>query len=327
MVIKFSKPVIIASSIATGIGLAYLLKDQLGGKQYDRNLKIDNKVVIITGANTGIGMETAQDLARRGAKIYMACRDMTKCEKTRQEIVLDTRNKYVYCRYCDLSSLESIRQFAEQFNKEQTRLDILINNAGVMRTPYTKTKDGFEMQLGVNHLGHFLLTNLLLDKLKSSAPSRIINVSSIAHYRGNINTTDLNSEKEYDKASAYSQSKLANILFTKELAERLKASGVTVNAVHPGLVDTEIIRHMSFFNSWFSKIFLKPFMWPFIKSPRQGAQTTIYAALDPGLDRITGKYFSDCHDVPVAPQADDDKTAKWLWAVSEKWTRINKENN
>lgn len=160
-----------------------------------------------------------------------------------------------------------------------------------MRTPNSKTRDGFEMQLGVNHLGHFLLTNLLLDTLKSSAPSRIVNVSSVAHQRGKINKEDLNSDKNYSPSEAYAQSKLANILFTKELAKKLEGTGVTVNAVHPGVVDTEIIRHMSFFNSWLAYIFIKPFVWPFVKSPKYGAQVVVFAAVDPNLEKITGKYF------------------------------------
>ncbi|KAJ9576495.1 hypothetical protein L9F63_025609, partial [Diploptera punctata] len=189
-------------------------------------------------------------------------------------------------------------------NKEEhKRLDVLINNAGVMRCPHTKTKEGIELQLGVNHMGHFLLTNLLLDKLKSSAPSRIINVSSVAHHRGHINKDDLNSESYYDEAAAYSQSKLANLLFTKELAKRLQGTGVTVNAVHPGIVDTEIIRHMSFFNSTFSAIFLKPLVWMFVKSPRQGAQTTVYAALEESIKNVTGKYFVNCAEEEVAVQS------------------------
>lgn len=204
---------------------------------------------------------------------------------------METKNKYVYCRACNLASLDSIRKFVDQFNSEQEKLDILINNAGVMRTPQSKTRDGFEMQLGINHLGHFYLTNLLLDKLNKSAPSRIVNVSSIAHRRGKINKDDLNSDKNYDKGKAYAQSKLANMLFTKELSKKLKGTNVTVNAVHPGIVDTEIIRHMGFYNSWVATIFIKPFVWPFIKTPRQGAQTTIFAALDESLDKVSGKYF------------------------------------
>lgn len=222
-----------------------------GGK-YTKTNKIENSVVIVTGSNTGIGKETVRELAKRGAHVYMACRDMTKCEEARAEIVVESNNKYVYCRECDLASYDSIKQFVHTFKNEQKRLDILINNGGVMRCPKGVTKEGIETQLGVNHVGHFLLTNLLLDLLKSSSPSRIINVSSLAHTRGEINVTDLNSEKSYDPSKAYSQSKLANILFTRELAKRLEGTKVTVNALHPGVVDTELMRHMGIVNSFFA---------------------------------------------------------------------------
>ncbi|XP_069673073.1 retinol dehydrogenase 13-like isoform X25 [Periplaneta americana] len=298
-------------------------RDYTGGRKYEGSNRIDKKVVIITGSNTGIGKETALELAKQGAHVVMACRDAKKCEEAREDIVLRTKNRYVYCRTCDLASQKSIIQFVERFKSEHPRLDILINNAGVMRCPNSKTKEGIEMQLGVNHMGHFLLTNLLLDKLKASAPSRIINVSSVAHRKGKINKEDLNSDTCYDEAAAYNQSKLANVLFTRELAKRLQGTGVTVNAVHPGIVDTEIIRHMSFFNSTISAIFLKPFVWMFIKSPYQGARTTVYVTLEESLQNVTGKYFNNCAEEDVAPQAKDDETAEWLWAVSEKWTRLN----
>ncbi|KAG8228465.1 hypothetical protein J437_LFUL009330, partial [Ladona fulva] len=319
--------VVAISAVGTVVGGALLTKEYMGGKRFQAPTRADGKVVIVTGSNTGIGKETVRELANRGAKVIMACRDIEKCEKAREEIVLETKNKYIYCRKCDLSSQESIRNFAERFKKvnyaifhatEEQRLDILINNAGVMRCPRSLTKEGIEMQLGVNHMGHFLLTNLLLDKLKVSAPSRIINVSSVAHKRGKINKDDLNSEKKYDEADAYNQSKLANVLFTQELAKRLEGTGVTVNSLHPGLVDTEIIRHMSFFNSYFSAIFIKPIVWMFVRSPNRGAQTTLYVALDESLEKVTGKYFSDCAVDDVAEQAKDEKLANWLWKVSEK---------
>ncbi|XP_063231591.1 retinol dehydrogenase 13-like isoform X2 [Bacillus rossius redtenbacheri] len=297
-------------------------RDYSGGKSFSSDVRADGKVVVVTGANTGIGKETVRELAKRGAHVVMACRDLAKCEKAREEIVFETLNKYVYCRHCDLASQKSIRTFVKQFEKEHDKLNILINNAGVMWCPQSKTEDGIEMQLGVNHMGHFLLTNLLLDRLKAGAPSRIVNVSSIAHERGSINVEDLNSEKEYSKQKAYSQSKLANVLFTRELAKRLQGSGITVTAVHPGIVDTELIRHMGFFNSTFSSIFLRPLMWMFIKSPKQGAQTSLYAALDESLQKVSGKYFSDCAEKEPAPQATDDSMAQWLWKVSEKWTRL-----
>ncbi|GFG29183.1 hypothetical protein Cfor_05003 [Coptotermes formosanus] len=224
------RKVVYISAAATCVGLACLMKDYAGGRKYEGSNRIDQKVVVITGSNTGIGKETALELAKRGAHVVMACRDAKKCELARQDIVLQTKNKYVYCRTCDLASQKSVIQFVERFKSEHQRLDILINNAGVMRCPHSQTKEGIEMQLGVNHMGHFLLTNLLLDKLKASmhvsAPSRIINVSSVAHWKGQINKEDLNSDKHYDKAAAYNQSKLANLLFTRELARRLQGKCV-----------------------------------------------------------------------------------------------------
>lgn len=252
----------------------------------------------------------------------MGCRDLVKCEEARKEIILGTRNKNVFCRELDLASFSSIKTFAKRFKSEQNRLDILINNAGVMRCPRSVTNEGFEMQIGVNHLGHFLLTHLLLDYLKASAPSRIINVSSIAHTRGVIDTSDFNSEKNYDPKKAYEQSKLANVLFTRELAKRLKNTNVTVNALHPGIVDTELMRHMSVVNSFFGKIFVYPFLWLFTKRPDSGAQTTLYCALDERLEKVSGKYFADCKQAEIGENAKDDAIALWLWKLSEKWCRI-----
>lgn len=317
------RPFFYASVAATTVGVSYLTKDYMGGTKYMGTENLNNKVVIVTGANTGIGREVALELAKRDAKVIMACRDMKKCEETRQSIVIDTRNKYVYCRKCDLASQESIRTFVEQFKKEFDKLHILINNAGVMRCPKSYTKEGIEMQLGVNHIGHFLLTNLLLDALKASAPSRIVNVSSAAHRRGQINMTDLNSDKEYDPGKAYAQSKLAIIFFTRELANRLKGTNVTVNAVHPGIVDTNITRHLFVYNNFFTRIFLKPFAWPFIRAPFQGAQTVLYAALDTSLANVSGCYFDNCEIKEVSDEAKNDNLAKWLWKVSERWTKLD----
>lgn len=210
--------------------------------------------------------------------------------------------------------------FVHRFLQEEKRLDILINNAGVMAMPKALTKDGFEMQLGVNHLGHFLLTNLLLDILKTSAPSRIIILSSLAHKYGEINRDDLNSEKFYNKYKAYSQSKLANILFMQELSRRLKGTGVTVNAVHPGVVKTDLGRHLV--HSYVKKL-LDPFTYFFFKTAKSGAQTTIRLAVDPELDEVTGQYFADCRAQKVAPSArKNNNDAEWLWMASEQMTKL-----
>jgi len=312
------------SGLGTVIGATFLIKDLMQGNKFTNPISADGKVIIVTGSNTGIGKETALELARRKATVYLACRDMKKCEEARKSIILETKNRNVFCRELDLASCQSIKNFVKRFKAEQNRLDVLINNAGVMRCPRMLTNEGFEMQIGVNHMGPFLLTNLLLDYLKLSAPSRIVNVSSIAHTRGEINTADLNSEKSYDPAKAYEQSKLANVLFTLELSKRLQNenSGVTVNALHPGIVDTELMRHMGIFNSFFAKMFVYPLMWPFLKTAVNGSQTSLYCTLEPELEKVTGKYFSDCREKEAAPQGQDDAMASFFWKVSEKWCRI-----
>lgn len=189
-----------------------------------------------------------------------------------------------------------------------------------MAIPKCLTKDGFEMQIGVNHMGHFLLTNLLLDMLKASSPSRIINLSSIAHQWGTINKDDLNSEKSYSKYAAYFQSKLANVLFTKALAKRLEGTSVTVNAVHPGVVKTELGRYLG--HSYVRK-FVTPITHFFFKSPTSGAQTTLAVALDPELEKVTGKYFSDCKIKKEGSVGRDDDLAEWLWKTSDEWTKLS----
>ena len=214
-----------------------------GGVCYSK-ARLDGKTVIITGGNTGIGKETAIDLARRGARVIIACRDADRAEVALQEIVRKSGSTNVVYYNLDLASLESVRTFAQCILKEEARLDILINNAGVMQCPYWKTAEGHEMQFGVNHLGHFLLTVLLLDRLKEAPVARIVVVSSRAYRRGEINFYDIDSENDYNSWAAYCQSKLANNLFTRALAKRLKGTNVTVNCLHPGRIWTEFGRHV-----------------------------------------------------------------------------------
>ncbi|XP_071751616.1 retinol dehydrogenase 12, like [Centroberyx gerrardi] len=273
--------------------------------------RLDDKTVVITGANTGIGKETALDLAKRGAKIIMACRDMEKAQVAVKEIIEGSGNENVTCMKLDLSDTKSIREFAEVINKEETKLNILINNAGVMVCPYGKTADGFEMQIGVNHMGHFLLTHLLIDLIKRSAPARIVTVSSMAHAWGAINLEDINSEKGYDKKAAYSQSKLANVLFTRSLAKRLQGTGVTAYSLHPGVVQTELWRHLNGPQQLVMKM-----ISPFTKSSVQGAQTTIYCAVEPTLETESGGYYSDCAPATCSAAATDDNVAQKLWELS-----------
>ncbi|NXA18956.1 RDH12 dehydrogenase, partial [Ibidorhyncha struthersii] len=299
---------------------AFSCRRYVAGGECKSTAKLEGKVAIITGANTGIGKETARDLARRG-KVIIACRDLGKAEAAASEIRAETGNQQVIVKKLDLADTKSIREFAEKFLAEEKELHILINNAGVMLCPYSKTADGFEMHLGVNHLGHFLLTFLLLECLKQSAPARIVNVSSLAHHGGRIRFHDLHGEKSYNRGLAYCHSKLANVLFTRELARRLQGNcpgllsfaigtKVTANALHPGSVYSELVRH-SFVMTWLWKIFSF-----FLKTPREGAQTSVYCAVAEELDSVTGQYFSDCQPAYVSPRGRDDETAKKLWSVS-----------
>lgn len=343
----------LATAAVVTVPSCYLINRWAQGGQFLKDdVRIDGKVVIITGANTGIGAQTALDLARRGAKVYLACRDLAKADPTRMKIVHKTGNKKIFSVKLDLSSFESIRKFVDEwvyyyidlfvcvcararmcvhwlewltqfalfsqscrFKKMETQLHILINNAGVMAIDRRQTtSDNLEMQIGTNHFGHFLLTSLLLDMLKASAPARIINVSSLGHKGGKLNRDDLQAEKSYSKWQAYMQSKLANVLFTRELAKRLKGTGVTVNSLHPGAVTTELGRHLTVLSYVVSMFRI------FYKTPKSGAQTTIMLAVDPDVAEVTGRYFADCAIAKESQAAQNDEDAAWLWAISEKIT-------
>ncbi|XP_041797500.1 retinol dehydrogenase 13 isoform X2 [Chelmon rostratus] len=281
-------------------------------------LRLDGKTVLITGANTGIGKETSRDLAGRGARVVMACRDLTRAEQAAEEIRQATGNGNVVIRHLDLASLYSVRQFAKEFLDTEDRLDILINNAGVMMCPKWLTEDGFETQLAVNHLGHFLLTNLLLPKLKSSAPSRVVTVSSIAHRGGRIDFDDLFfSRRRYSSLESYRQSKLANVLFSRELARRLRGSGVSSFCLHPGVIRTELGRHVQGWFPLLGALLSLPSLL-LMKTPRQGSQTTVYCAVTPGLEGRSGAYFSDCAEKEAAPEGRDDAVARKLWEESTR---------
>ncbi|XP_056603239.1 retinol dehydrogenase 11 [Triplophysa dalaica] len=298
--------------LVSGVGL-FALRRWMGGGVCRSKALLDGKTVLITGANTGIGKETAVDLARRGAKVILACRDMGRASKAAEEIKKRSGNDKVIVRRLDLASLKSVRALAKEIQETEDRLDILINNAGIMMCPKWETEDGFEMQFGVNHLGHFLLTNLLLDLLKKSTPSRVVNVSSLAHETGKIHFDDINMDKNYNPHTSYLQSKLANVLFNRELAARLKGTGVTTCALHPGVIRTELGRH--FFSQLWKRILFLPFTF-FIKTPWEGAQTTIYCAVEGSLKDSSGLYYSDCAPKLAAPQGRDDAVARRLWDLS-----------
>ncbi|XP_072180521.1 retinol dehydrogenase 13-like [Diadema setosum] len=303
---------VVVSLVVVGLMLRRWLQ---GGRCYSK-ARLDGKTVIITGCNTGIGKESAKDLAQRGARVIMACRDLKKAEEAQLWVIKESGNKDVVVKKLDLASMKSIREFAEQILREEKNVEILLNNAGIMMCPQWQTEDGFEMQFGVNHLGHFLLTLLLLDLLKASAPSRIINVSSLGHQFGRMDFDDMMMTKNYEAMAAYGRSKLANILFTRELARRLDGTGVTSYAVHPGGVDTDLARHLGTYTIFFKP--LHPIVRLFSKTSEQGAQTSIYCCVDEKTAGETGLYYSDCAVKVPSKAAQNDDDARKLWDLSLK---------
>ena len=232
-----------------GLGGIYFFKKWIAGGVCRSQARLDGKTVIITGANTGIGLETAVDLAKRNGRVILACRSVERGEKAAVEVRKRSGNDNVVFRQLDLASLDSVRKFSDKILEEEPRIDILINNAGVMAFPErTLTQDGFEMQFAVNHLGHFLLTNLLLDRIKEAPSARIVILSSSAHQRGKIDFDNLNSERSYSPMTVYGTSKLANILFSRSLMKRLEGTRVTANALHPGVIMTELSKHINPFH-------------------------------------------------------------------------------
>ena len=298
------------------IGVTYVLR-QLYLRKCKSNVRLDGKIVIVTGANTGIGLCTVTDLAKRGATIVMACRDMRKGEKALEKAKAESSSEDILLMHLDLSSLDSVRNFAKEFLSKYSKLNILINNAGVMACPYMKTKDGFEMQIGTNHFGHFVLTNLLLKALANGAPARVVNVSSSAHWMfAKMDFEDINYEKRsYDKMGAYGQSKLANVLFSKELHNKVKDHGITTYSLHPGWISTELVRHDTSF------ILINVIVGSlYARTTVQGAQTSIYCAVEEGLEKHSGGYFSNCTLSTASADGQNDGYAKKLWELSEEIT-------
>jgi len=304
------------------IVLLLLLRVWMQGGQCKSTARLDGKTVVITGCNTGIGKITAMDLSRRGAKIVMLCRSLERAEAAANDIRKATEGEVVVHKM-DLASIESISECADQLGNSLEKIDILINNAGVMMCPDLKTEDGFEMQIGTNHFGHFYLTHLLMPQLKKAAPgARIVNVSSLAHESGAMQWEDINFEKTpYDAMKAYAQSKLANILFTKELARRGEGSGVTAYALHPGVVATELGRHMGDTYGCIATCIMG-FIRPLLKTPENGAQTTIFCAVDESISEHSGRYYSDCKEKTPKPQALRLEDARRLWDMSEQLTGV-----
>ncbi|XP_054712940.1 retinol dehydrogenase 14-like [Uloborus diversus] len=308
---------ILGTSVVVALGMVLVRKYRAykwGRCKSSRSMK--NKTVIVTGANSGLGKATALELANKGARVILACRDREKAQKALIEIRSQSRSGVLKVLELDLASFESIQKFADEFYRSEDRLDVLINNAGLFKCPYMTTKEGYEMQFGVNHLGHFLLTKLLLSKLKESAPSRIVIVSSALYKRAKLDIETINSESHYDKGMAYKNSKLANVLFARELAKRLKGTGVSVYSVSPGMVWTNLGRYMSI--SWWKMALLAPIAWFFIRTPYEGCQTILHCAVSEEVEGESGLYYRNCEKEAIAPVAMDDVLSKNLWDFSEK---------
>lgn len=284
----------------------------------------EGRVFIVTGANAGLGYENALVLAQKGAKVIMACRNPSKASVAKASIEQEMPKADLDFMELDLASLASVRKFAEAFQAKYDRLDVLINNAGVMMPPYTKTEDGFELQFGANYLGHFLLTGLLLDTILKTPNSRVVTLSSLVHKNGTINFDDLQSEQKYSASGAYAQSKLACLMFTFELQRRLEKAGhqgTIATASHPGVAPTELSRHMPKLLFTVLKYTVAPFV---THAPSKGAQPTLLAALGAAQG---GDYFGPigfnemkgpAGKAKYTDLSKDEKIAKRLWEVSEK---------
>lgn len=300
------------------------------------SLDLTGKTFIVTGGNSGIGLVTVEQLAKQGAQVVLACRRPAEGERARADIAARGAKGSVEVAALDLSSLTSVRAFAAAFLAQHRQLHGLVNNAGIMNAPAGKTQDGFESQLGTNHLGHFLLTELVLDALSAAAPSRVVILSSCFHdvamgRKGHVDFEDLQFERrKYDGWEAYAQSKLANLLHARQLGKRLAGSGVTVASVHPGWVRTNLMR--SSMPVWVQDYLLRPVLQlAGMIEPWEGAQTTLFALLSPDVPKHNGAYFSQLGRyrdksanrggwplVSPNPEANDDAVAARLDAESRK---------
>ncbi|XP_047080510.1 short-chain dehydrogenase TIC 32, chloroplastic-like [Lolium rigidum] len=293
--------------------------------QVTQGLSAAGLTAIVTGASSGIGAETARVLAARGAHVVMAARNVAAADSVRQAVLAATPAATLDVMELDLSSMASVRKFAADFNAKGLPLNILVNNAGVLATSFTLSKDGIEMQFATNHVGHFLLTHLLLETMKktsreSNVEGRIVNVSSVGHkftYQEGIRFDKINNEAEYSASGAYGQSKLANILHANELARRFKEEGVniTANSLHPGSIITNILRNHSIIDFLHRSLGML-----LLKNANQGAATTCYVALHPSVKGVSGKYFCDSNVYEASDKAKDVELAKKLWDLSVELT-------
>lgn len=273
--------------------------------------RMDNKLAIVTGANSGMGMATVEALSDEGAKVIMLCRSEKRGKEALQKLS-ENKKRQIELMLCDLGDYDSIRSFISQVKEKYKKLDVLVNNAGFISLDRQETKEGLERQFGINHIGHFLLTTELVDIMDRG--SRIVNVASGAHKTGKIHFDDINLTRGYNVIKGYSQSKLANVLFTRELARRLKDKGITVNCCHPGAVATNIgIDRDTGFGKTITSL-----LKPFFQTPAEGARTAIFLATDESVKDITGEYFYRCRIANSSRRSKDMELAKRLYEFSEQ---------
>lgn len=273
-------------------------------------------ICLITGATDGVGMLTAMELAAKGFTVVMAARNATKAEMVRHEIVTTTGNRDVDFIVADLKSLQQTRRLAIAFKQKFSRLDVLINNAGVFLPRRTVTGDNYETMYQVNYLSHFMLTSLLLEELKNSGQGRIVNLTSNIYAIGRFDVKNLHGERSFSGIGAYASSKLLMLMFTMELAKRMRATGVTANAVHPGIVKTQMMLGASgLFKviSWLARLLAV--------SPRQGAATSVHVASSPEVASVSGRYFANCKPQDVRSRFNTDENCRLLWDISMKESR------
>ncbi len=275
---------------------------------------MQGKTVLVTGASQGIGKAAATALAKLGAEVVLLCRNRERGEAAAREIAQASGRERIEVIYADLSIQSEVRRAAAEFKQRHAKLHVLLNNAGLILPERKLTPDGLEETFATNHLGYFLLTNELLDVLKASAPARIVNVSSEAHKIGRVDFADLQFERGYSQMGAYARSKLANLLFTYELARRLEGTGVTVNALHPGVIRSNFGRNGGPF-TWMVKLAA-----PFMTSVEGGARTSVHLASSPEVEGVTGKYWKSRRPARSASQSHDLAAQKKLWEVSEQLT-------
>lgn len=276
------------------------------------------KVCLVTGANAGIGFEVAKGLARQGAKVVLLCRNPERAQAACEKISTEVPGALLETQTIDLSSMQSVREASAEILSKIPRIDVLVNNAAVVNLKRQESVDGYELMFATNHLGPFLLTNLLLDRIKESAPARIVFVGSDGHKLARIDFDDLHSLKTYSVLKTYGKAKSGNNLMMLELVDRLEGSGVTVNCLHPGAVDTKLGDNHGIFARIFGRI-----VKFFLMASASGAKTPLYLATSPDVEGVTGKYFYRCKEHPQAPYVLDKRDAKRLWEISEKLTGLS----